>query len=109
MVTAVATPVENPVKGRKSFSIKYKRQVLSSSNELMLLGHTLRNAAEKLNVHHSYLLRYMKTVAKVDKLTANQTVIPFKIHGESCKIHPGHLGELVPIEGNLRHLIFELR
>ena len=78
-------------------------------NDLMLLGCTFCNATEKWNVHHSYHWRWRKTIAKVNELAANQTVVPFKIHGESCEIHPWCPSGLTPIEGDLKQLIFELR
>jgi hypothetical protein len=55
MVTSAAAPIENPVKGRKSFLLKYKQFALNAINDLMLLGYSLRNATEKVNIPHIYL------------------------------------------------------
>jgi hypothetical protein len=108
MVAAATTPIENPVNHKKSFLIKYKQQVLNTINDLMLLGHTLCNAIEKLNIPHSYHRRWGRTVSKVDTPAAHQPIVPFKIHGESHKIHRGHPSGIIFIEGNLKCLIFEL-
>ena len=102
MVTSVAAPIENPVKGRKSFLLKYKRDALNAMHDHMPLGYSLCNATEKVNIPHFYYQNWRRTVAKVDQLASKQTVVPFKINGESCKIHPGCPSELVPIEGDLK-------
>ena len=80
---------EVPVKGRRSFSLKYKRCVLNSINDLMLLGYTLRKAAEEVNIPHGYYRTWRRTVAKADSLKTNEIVPPFAIHGEIRKLHPG--------------------
>ena len=59
---------EVPVKGRWSFLLKYKRCVLNSINDLMLLGYTLRKAAEEVNIPHGYYRTWRRTVAKAYSL-----------------------------------------
>ena len=80
---------DNPVKGRQSFLLKYKRGVLNSINDLMLLGYSLRKAAEEVNIPHGYYKTWRRTVAKADCLRKNEIICPFAIHGEVRKLHPG--------------------
>jgi hypothetical protein len=46
-VSLVAVQADNPVKGRRSFLLKYKRGVLNSINNLMLLGYAYREQRRK--------------------------------------------------------------
>jgi len=62
-----------------------------------------------LNIPHWYYKRWRKTVVQVDNLASSDAVVPFKIHGDCRKIHPGHPSELDPFEGNLMCSIFEMR
>jgi len=70
MVTSAAAPIENPVKGRKSFLLKYKQFALNAINDLMLLGYSLHNATEKMNTPLFYFRNWRRTVAKVDQLAS---------------------------------------
>jgi hypothetical protein len=62
-----------------------------------------------LHIPHWYYKRWRKTVVQVDKLTSSDAVVPFKIHGNSCKIPPSRPSELDPFEGDLTRSIFEMR
>jgi hypothetical protein len=88
----------SPVKGRRSFSLKYKRLVLNAINDLMLLGYSLRKAAEEVNIPHGYYRNWRRTLAKVDRLKTKETVVPFTITGESRKVHPGRPVEYLPLK-----------
>ena len=108
-VSLEAVQADNPVKGRRSFSLMYKQEVLNSINDLMLLGYSLRNAAEEVNIPHGYYKTWRRTVAKVDCLRKNEIVRPFAIHGEVCKLHPGCPTGLGDIQNSLTRTLFELR
>ena len=89
--------------------MKFKRQALNSINDMMLHGHSVRTASNALNLPHFYYKRWRKTIVKVDKLASSDAVVPFKINGDSHKIHPGCPSALDPFQGNLMHSIFEMR
>jgi hypothetical protein len=109
MVSSISLPFNKPVQVRRSFLIKYKRYAINAINDLMLSGYTLCPAAEELNIPHWYNKRWRKTVVQVDKLTSSDAVVPFKIHGNSRKIHPGRPSKIDPFEGKLTRSIFEMR
>ena len=108
-VSLEAVQADKPVKGRRSFSLKYKRGVLNSINDLMLLGYSLRKAAEEVNIPHGYYKTWRRTVAKADCLRKNDIVRPFTIHGEVCKLHPRRPTGLGDIQNLLTCTVFELR
>ena len=99
----------NLAKGRRSFSLKYKRGVLNSINDLMLQGYSLRNAAKKLSIPHGYYKAWRKTVAKADSLRKDEAVPPFNINGEVRKLHPGRPNGLGYLQDSLSRSVFELR
>ena len=109
MLSSVATVDKKTLKGRRTFTLKYKRYALNAINDLMLLGYSLREAAECQNIPHYYYKAWRKTVAKVDQMASKQAVVPFRFNGESRKIHPGRPSGLATIEHNLTRSIFELR
>ena len=71
-----AMQADSPVKGRCSFSLKYKRGVLNSINNLMLWGYS-----------HGYYKTWRRTVAKADSLRKDKAVHSFTINGEVRKLH----------------------
>jgi hypothetical protein len=75
----------------------------------MLSGYTLCAAAKEFNIPHWYYKRWRETVVQVDKLSSSDAVVPFKIHGDSRKIHPGRPSELDSFQGDLTRSIFEMR
>jgi hypothetical protein len=75
----------------------------------MLLGYTLRKAAEEVNIPHGYYRTWRRTVAKADGLKTNKIVPPFAIHGEIRKLPPGRPSGLGDIENDLTRSVFELR
>ena len=109
MVSSISILFEKPVQIRKSYSVKFKRHAINAINDLMLRGYTLCAATKELNIPHLYYKRWRKTIVKVDKLASSDAVVPFKINGESRKIHPGRPSALDPFEGDLMHSIFEMR
>jgi hypothetical protein len=100
---------DKPVKAMKSYSIKYKHQVINAINDLILHGHTVRTASNKLRLPHWYYKCWRKTVYNVDKMIALRIIVPYNVNGDSCKIHPGPSSHLDDIESNLSHAVFELR
>ncbi len=77
--------------------IKYKRHAINAINainDLMLSRYTLHATTKKLNIPHWYSKWWRKTVVQVDKLVSSDAVVPFKIHGDSHKIHPSCPREL---------------
>jgi hypothetical protein len=100
---------DSPVKGRRSFSLKYKRGVLNSINDLMLQGYSLRRAAEELKIPHGYYKTWRRTVAKADSLRKDEAVHPFTINGEVRKLHPGRPTGLGDFQNSLTRSVFELR
>ncbi len=109
MVSSISILFEKPVQIRKSYSVKFKRHAINAINDLMLHGYTLCAATKELNIPHLYYKRWRKTIVKVDKLASSDAVVPFKINGESRKIHPGRPSALDPFEGDLMRSIFEMR
>jgi hypothetical protein len=108
-VSLKAVQADNPVKGRRSFLLKYKRGVLNSINDLMLLGYSLRKAAEEVKIPHGYYKTWRRTVAKVECLRKNEIVRPFAFHGEVRKLQPGCPAGLGDIQNSLSCTVFELR
>ena len=100
---------DKPVKARKSYSIKYKRQVINSINDLILHGHTVRIASDKLRLLHWYYKCWRKTVYNVDKMIASKDIVPYNVNGDSRKLHPGQFSHLHDVESNLSRTVFELR
>ena len=100
MVKAISTTIEKPAKVRKSFSIKYKWQAMHAIDNHILHGHSLHTASEELKVPHWYYESWRKTVAKVDKLLFTKAIIPFRMHGDSCKIYPIVQANLIPLKAS---------
>ena len=94
MVSPISLPFKKPVQVRKSFSVKYKRHAINAINDLMLRRYTPCAATKELNIPHWYYKRWRKIVVQFDKLASSDAVVPFKIHSDSCKIHPSYPGEL---------------
>ena len=100
---------EKQPQAKRSFSIKYKRHAINAINVLMLHGHTVSTASKELNIPHWYYRRWRKMVMKVDQLASADAIVPSKITGESCKVHPGRCSKLGPFQGKLLNSVFEMR
>jgi hypothetical protein len=101
--------VEKQAQTRRSFSMKYKRQALNAINDMMLDGHTIRSTSNALNLPHWYYMRWRKLVAKIDQIASTDAVVPSGITGDTQKVHPGHLSQLAPFQGELLTSVFEMR
>lgn len=100
---------DKPVKARKSYSIKYKYQMINSINQLILHDHTVCTASNKLGALHWYYKCWRKTVHAIDNMISVQAIVSYKIYGNIHRIHPAPLRHLINVDSNLSHAEFELR
>ena len=81
-------------KHRKSFSVRFKRQVVRAVEDMMKSGLSIRQAMDRLQIHHWYYARWKKVVTRVDDILQKDEAHPFDISGDIKKLHPGRPSSL---------------
>ena len=100
---------DSSVQSEKNFTIRFKQQVISVIDELMKSGLSIRQATDRLQIHHWYYGRWKKIVTRVDDILQKDEACPFNISGAIKKLHLGRLSSSTTIKSNLTCSIFELR
>ncbi len=55
-------------KHRKSFSVRFKRQAVRAVEDMMKSGLSIRQAMDRLQIHHWYYARWKKVVTRADDI-----------------------------------------
>jgi hypothetical protein len=74
----------------------------------MKSGLSIRQAMDRLQIHHWYYARWKKVVTRVDDILQKDEAHPFDISGDIKKLHLGRPSSLTTIKRNLTRSIFEL-
>ena len=99
------------VKTRRTYTIKEKRSIVKSVQDLMKANPSLsqNKACKIIGIPSHYVSRFIKTLAKVKEIESSATLAPVHITGDRVSLHPGKKSSLDKIEAVLLKKVLELR